>query len=74
MLILDLLSVCRFTSRADLVQWTALAIANLATELRLSIELGQANCCEVLVQVKLPVDVAAAVMLRGDVLTTFFLC
>jgi hypothetical protein len=35
-----------------LVQWTALAIANLATELRLSIELGQANCCEVLVQVK----------------------
>ena len=41
----------RFSARADLVQWTALAIANLASELKLSVALGAANCCDVLVHV-----------------------
>jgi hypothetical protein len=42
----------RFSAKADLVQWTALAIANLAAELKLSVDLGAAHCCEVLVEVR----------------------
>ena len=37
--------------RPDLVQWTSLAVAKLASELRLSVALGQADCCAVLVMV-----------------------
>ena len=45
------ISFCRFSARADLVQWTALAIANLSTEIKLSTAFGEANCCTVLIHV-----------------------